>query len=148
MGPILGAKIGPQMELAASAVFHVEHRSGNGNTHALRKSHQLPTAVGEPWGYVDMVLASMRFPYLSLGPTNVTQRKKPFAASRRFVWRELPSLVAPLASWFRTSGLSKKKETNGIHPASSFQRARFLVPTVVCVCGNQSPKLLPFRAMH
>ena len=67
LGPILGAKIRPQIELAASAAFHVEHRSCSENTHALR-SHQLPTAEGEPWGYVDMVLASMRFPDLSLGP--------------------------------------------------------------------------------
>ena len=33
-------------------------------------------------------------------------------------------------------------------PASSFQRARFKVTTVVCVCGNQSPKLCPFQAVR
>ena len=38
LGPILGAEIGPQMELAASAAFHVEHRSCSENTHALRSA--------------------------------------------------------------------------------------------------------------
>ena len=71
LGSILGAKIGPQMELAASAAFHVEHRSGNGNTHALRKSHQLPTAVDELWRYVDAVLDSAWFLDPVLGPPKI-----------------------------------------------------------------------------
>ena len=36
-------------------------------------------------GYVDMVLASMRFPDLSLGPYKRDSTTKPFAALRRFV---------------------------------------------------------------
>ena len=56
------------------------------HTHCVvRRSHQLPTAVGEPWGYVDMVLASMRFPDLSLGPYKRDSTTKPFAALRCFV---------------------------------------------------------------
>ena len=31
---------------------------------------------------------------------------------------------------------------------ASFQRARFKVTTVVCVGGNQSPKLCPFQAVR
>ena len=49
----------------------------------------------ECWGYVDMVLASMRFPDLSLGPYKRDSTTKPFA----FVVPESPSLVVPLASW-------------------------------------------------
>ena len=45
-----------------------------------------------------MVLASMRFPDLSLGPYKRDSTTKPFAELRSFVMRESPSLVAPLAS--------------------------------------------------
>ena len=84
------------------------------HTHCVvrARSHQLPTAEGEPWGYVDMVLASMRFPDLSLGPYKRDSTTKPFAELRSFVMCESPSLVAPLASWFRTSGRFQRLVSN------------------------------------
>ena len=59
------------------------------------------------WGYVDMVLAAMRFSDLCLGPYKRNSTAKPFAELRSLVMRESPSLVAPLASWgFEHPGVS------------------------------------------
>ena len=76
-GPFGGLKLGPtwswrRRQLSTSSIVLAVKT----HTHCVvRRSHQLPTAVGAPWGYVDMVLASMRFPALSLGPTKATQRQ-------------------------------------------------------------------------
>ena len=75
-------------------------------------SHRRRAALPVPWGYVDMVLASMRFPDLSLGPYKRDSTTKPFPELRSFVMRESPSLVAPLASWFRTSGRFQRLVSN------------------------------------
>ena len=79
-GPFWGLKLDPKWswrrrQLSTSSIVLAVKT----HTHCVvRRSHQLPTAVGEPWGYVDMVLASMRFPDLSLGPYKRDSLKKTF----------------------------------------------------------------------
>ena len=52
----------------------------------------------QPWVYFEMVLASMRFPDLSLGPYKRDLTTKPFAELRSFVMVESPSLRRVFAS--------------------------------------------------
>ena len=79
LGPVLGAKIRPQMELAASAAFHVEHRSCNENTHALRSTCQEAINYQQPRVNLGGTLTWSWLPCDFLtsvwAPTNVTQRQ-------------------------------------------------------------------------
>ena len=79
LGPVLGAKIGPQIELAASAAFHVEHRSCSENTHALRGTCQQAINYQQPRVNLGGTLTWSWLPCGFLtsvwARTNVTQRQ-------------------------------------------------------------------------
>ena len=104
LGPVLGARILLQMELAASAAFHVEHRSCSANTHALRSACQEAINCQQPW-------------------TNRRLAKK----KRRQLLFPLPSIMLIATKWTVCEPHQARRR---FRPKAAMSNPRFRIPFV------------------